>query len=303
MPRRCDIWRVGVVHAGVEAIAERGLAPDMRIDWLKTGRSFTFDADPFGIWRDGLLHLFVEHYDYRTRHGTIDHLALDDAFRVVERREVLREPWHLSYPQLIEAEDVVWMLPEAWKSGTLTLYRAVDFPYRWEVACRLPQLGPAIDATPFRHQDRWWIFYSSAGDRLHRQGSLHAAWADRLEGPWTLLGDGPVRLDLAGARPGGRPFYWKGDLVLPVQDCSATYGGAVRLLHLTRLDPGGITIETGRRIAPDAGWAPYLEGLHTLCGCGPVTLIDAKRIDRTGRGWLIDAARLVRRSATPRSVP
>ncbi|MFO0068866.1 MAG: formyl transferase, partial [Alphaproteobacteria bacterium] len=37
--------------------------------WLESPRPFTFYADPFGIWRDGKLHLCVEAYDYRSKHG------------------------------------------------------------------------------------------------------------------------------------------------------------------------------------------------------------------------------------------
>ncbi|WP_198350867.1 glucosamine inositolphosphorylceramide transferase family protein [Flavisphingomonas formosensis] len=303
MPRRCDIWRVGIVAAPVERIAAAGLTSDLPIRWLDVGRSFTFDADPFGIWQDDRLHLFVEHYDYRTRRGAIDHLALDGHYRVTRRTRVLEEPWHLSYPHVFAADGAIWMLPEAYRSGTLTLYRARAFPHDWEAVARLPLDGAAIDATPFFHEGRWWLFYSSAGDRLHRTGSLHVAWAERLTGPWTLLQPGPVRLDRAGARPGGRPFLLDGGIVLPVQDCSRTYGGAIRLLHVNRLDPGGITLRPGRILAPDPAWRPFDAGLHTLDGCGPVTLIDAKRIDRSGRGWLIDAGRWFRSRSGREAAP
>jgi hypothetical protein len=290
MPRRCDLWRVGVVRSPVEAIARDGLRPDMPIRWLPIGRSFTFDADPFGIWRDGRLHLFVEQYDYRRRRGVIDHIELDETLEIVGRRRVLEEPWHLSYPFVFAADGETWMLPEAYRSGALTLYRAVDFPSRWESAGRI-EVGAAIDATPFRHEGRWWLFYSSAADRAHRLGSLHIAWADALSGPWHGVPPSPFRLDPAGARPGGRPFLLDGKVVLPVQDSVRTYGGALRLLTFDRLDPGGVEATIGRRLAPLAEWHPFDEGLHTLGGCGPFTIIDAKRVDRSGRGWLIDARR------------
>lgn len=303
MPRRCDIWRIGIVRASVESLAREGTLSGMPIIWLNHGRSFTFDADPFGLWIEDRLHLFVEHYDYRTRHGVIDHIEVDQFLRPIGRQTVLREPWHLSYPQIFEADGAFWMLPEAHRSGVLTLYRARSFPTGWQAVCHVPLEGAVIDATPFHYQGRWWLFYSSAEDRTHRMGSLHAAWAERLEGPWHLVQRAPVRLDLSGARPGGRPFVLDGRLVLPVQDCSKTYGGAIRLLHLKKLAPDGVEIEEGIRITPDPAWCPYSEGLHTLTGCGSVTLIDAKRIDRSGRGWLIDAGRALRSVSSRRAGP
>jgi hypothetical protein len=100
---------------------------------------------------------------------------------------------------------------------------------------------------------------------------------------------------MAGGRPGGTPFVADGELCLPTQDCSRTYGGAIRILRFTRLSPAGAETELGPPISPpDAGL--YREGMHTLAACGPVTLIDVKKVDRSGRGWLID----LRRKLLPR---
>jgi hypothetical protein len=128
-------------------------------------------------------------------------------------------------------------------------------------------------------------------------GALHAAWAERLEGPWHPLRANPIRQDMAGGRPGGTPFVADGHLCLPVQDCSRTYGGAIRILRFNRLSPEGAETELGSPIGAPGNTA-YREGMHTLAGCGPVTLIDAKKIDRSGRGWLID---LRRRLLPPRA--
>ena len=288
MPRRCDIWRVGIAPAPIADIAAQGVVGDVR--WLPEEPDFTFLADPFGVWRDGRLHLFAEAYDYRTRHGVIDCLTLDRDFAVADRRTVLRAPWHLSYPYVFEAEGETWMLPEASRSGTLTLYRAVDFPDRWEPAAEIALDVVPIDATPVWHEGRWWLFYSGGPSRADRMGALHAAWAERLEGPWHPLASNPVRQDMRGGRPGGTPFVHDAMLCLPVQDCSHTYGGAVRILRFARLSPDGIDTELGPPITAPADTL-YREGMHTLAACGPVTLIDAKRIDRTGRGWLIDLRR------------
>jgi hypothetical protein len=86
MPLLADIWRVGLAHAPIANLTEPGALERAPITWLDPGPAHTFIADPFGLWRDGRLHLFAEAYDYRTRHGIIDHLLLDDAGQVVERR-------------------------------------------------------------------------------------------------------------------------------------------------------------------------------------------------------------------------
>lgn len=294
-PLDTDIWRIGVARAAAGAILAAGSLEGVEIGWLPEERPFAYLADPFGLWRDGALHVFAEAYDYRTRHGAIDVLRLDDALGVVERRTCLAEPWHLSYPQVFEADGETWLLPEAYGSGVLTLYRARAFPHAWEAVARLPLDAPAIDATPFRHEGRWWLAYAPGGDRAARQGRLHLAWADRLTGPWTPHAGNPVRIDRAGARPGGSVVTVDGAPVLPVQDCSGTYGGALRGLRIVALTPERFEATVGLAIVAPASAGRWRDGLHTLAAAGPVTLIDVKRIDRSFGGRAIDAARIGRR--------
>jgi hypothetical protein len=289
---RRDIWRLGLVRAPIQAVVEAGALDGFAIDWLPEGPPLTFLADPFGIWRDGALNVFAEAYDYRTRRGTIVVQRYDAALQLLGRETVLSEPWHLSYPFVFEAEGETWMLPEAHRSGALSLYRARAFPHAWERVARFELDTPAVDATPFRWEGRWWLAYAPSSSRTTKQTHLHLAFADNLSGPWTPHPANPVRVDRASSRPGGTPFEGKdGGLILPVQDCSATYGGAIRPLRVLQLSPRTFHAEAGAAITPPAQAAPFLDGLHTLSGCGELTLVDVKRLDRSVGGLAIDIGR------------
>lgn len=291
MSWRSDIWRIGLVEAPIESAAAPGGLEANAIRWLDPGPPFTFLADPFGLWRDGALHIFAEAYDYRTRHGAIDLLRLDDAGGVTGRSTVLREPWHLSYPFVFEADGETWMAPEAHRSGRFTLYRAAAFPDRWEPVAAFDLDTPAIDPTIFRHGGLWWMAYSPSGPQSHKQGRLHLAFAERLTGPWRTHPGNPVRIDRSSSRPGGTPFLRGGALILPMQDCRRTYGGALRMLRLEALTPDRFEAEAEAPLAAPASAAPYTDGIHTLSAAGGVTLIDVKRIDRSPGGLAIDLGR------------
>lgn len=276
-----DIWRIGIVEAPIVEIARRGFPPDAPVHWLPEEGRLKFLADPFGVWIDGLLLVFAEAYDYRTRHGVIELIKLNADYSPVQRSVVLREPWHLSYPQVFDAEGHWWMLPEAHRSGFLTLYRATVFPHGWEPVVRLELDTPAIDATPFRHEGLWWLAYSPTGPQRWKQGRLHFAFAERLTGPWRLHSGNPVRIDLASSRPGGTAWFENSVPHLPVQDCTRTYGRALRVLKILELSPRRFEAETTAPLLPPSNLGAYRNGLHTLSACGPVTLFDAKRIDRS----------------------
>jgi len=286
-----DIWRVGVLKAPPQALLTPAQAAGAQVVWLPQEGSLRFIADPFPLRRDGGLHLFVEAYDYRDRRGRIDVISLDEDLRPSRRQVALQEPWHLSYPFVFEAEGEVWMLPEAHQSGALTLYRAQAFPLDWRPVAQIALDAVAIDATPTFHEGLWWLFYTPATTRSAKVGELRCAFSERLTGPWRPHPGNPLRLDAGSARPGGVPFVHEGRLVLPVQDCRRTYGGAIRPLVITTLSPDRFEAQAGDPIAPPAAFAPQTEGLHTWSGLGDLTFIDAKRRVVTPRSLWLDARR------------
>lgn len=297
MPILKDIWRVGLVRAPMETLFAAGALATAEVTWLPEPGALRFLADPFGIWRDGKLFVFVETYDYRERVGAIEVLTFDAGLQLLDRQPALKEPWHLSYPFIVEADGETWMLPEAHKSGRLTLYRAEAFPNRWAPVATLELDEVAIDATPCFHEGRWWLFYTPATSKAAKVGALHAAYAERLTGPWTPHPGNPVRLDASSSRPGGTPLRIDGAIVLPVQDCRRTYGGAIRPLRITVLTPERFEAEAGEAIAAPAGFGAYTAGLHTLSGAGDVTLIDAKRRHVSPRTLAMDGRRQLRKLA------
>lgn len=295
MGLRKDIWRPAIVGAPIDTIVRRGSIEGLPVTWLPPMGSFRFLADPFGLWRDDRLHVFAETYDYRVRVGAIEVLTYTRDLRLIERAPALVEPWHLSYPIMVEDGGETWMLPEAHRSGGLTLYRAAEFPNRWEAAARIALDQVPVDATPFFHDGLWWLFYCPATSDADKVGTLHVAYAEQLAGPWWAHPGNPVRRDAASTRPGGTPVVIDGRVMLPVQDCTHTYGGAIRPLFFNRLDPERIETEAGEPIAAPPDFAPYVEGLHTLAAAGEVTLVDVKRTELSPHGLSIEVAREVRK--------
>ncbi|RZL35713.1 MAG: glycosyl hydrolase family 43 [Rubrivivax sp.] len=298
---RTDFWQVGIVPLAIRDVEASTLrAARGHITWLPDAGRWRYLADPFGLVRGDALHVFVEAFDYRIKRANIERheFGLTD---LVWRKQatVLDLPFHLSYPQVFEHDGETWMVPESHKAGEIALYRATDDSLdHWERKCALLAGLPGADASLIQFDGRWWMFYTLVGPNARDQRELHVAHAQALAGPWTPLASNPVRVSREGARPAGRPFVGRdGVLVLPVQDSSAGYGSATRLLRLPVLTPERIVIEAGaERLTGDLVSSTHTAGLHTLTGCGDAfTLIDVKRIDRSrGKQWL-DFKRRVRR--------
>ncbi len=280
-----DIWRSGFVRRSLSDVHATGVRSG-EVTWLPDQGPFAYLADPFGIVRDGRLTVFAEHFDYRSRRGEIRYFQYDDTNALVGEGVALAEPFHLSYPSLIEDGGELYMLPEGYKSGGLTLYRCVRFPDLWEPAARLLDV-PAIDATVVRHGSKWWMFHALPGPADRAMRELHVASADALLGPWTPHAANPVRSGFQHSRPGGTAFVADGALHLPVQDCAETYGAAINLLRIDTLTPDAFEAVIVKRLTPDDLLPGYADGLHTLSGDGDATFIDVKRIQRSAsEGWI-----------------
>lgn len=298
-PPKSDLWHVGLARAPFARFLAPATLPALRdeIVWLPDPGPWRYVADPFGVQRGGTTHVFVEAYDYRIRRATIEHHAFDAGLVWQGRETVLAQPFHLSYPYLIEQDGEVFMVPESNGAGEVALYRAHRFPGGWErETVLLPHLR-AADASPVRHDGRWWMFFTMVGTRGRDRSELHAAYADALTGPWRLHPQTPALVDRGGARPGGTPFVdATGALVLPVQDCRGTYGAALRFLRFTTLNPQEIRCAhldlrlTGDLVSPE-----HPDGFHTLSACGDCTLFDVKRVTRSLGRYAIDLQRQVRR--------
>lgn len=294
---RKDIWRCAILRAPAAEILASGSLDGWPMTWIPGSGDLRYLADPFGLWRDRRLYVFAEHFDYRDAVGRIAVSEYDGALNLVRQAIVLREPWHLSYPFVFEADGETWLLPEGFQSGGSWLYRAVAFPQRWERSARIELDHIPLDATPYHDGTRWWLFYAPAFPEAARLTTLCAAYADRLDGPWTPHAANPILIDPLGARPGGTPIRHGDTLYLPVQGCTGTYGASVRLLRIDRLNPDGIVAKvTDTLLAPGIA-APFIDGCHTFSAAGEVTLIDVKQTRASLRGLLVRPLRGIRRRA------
>lgn len=288
---RSDFWQVGLVPAAIESITDAASLARHKghVSWLPDPGPWRYLADPFGLRRGQHIHVFVEAYDYRSKHAVIEQHELGPDLAWIGKSTVLARPFHLSYPFLIEQGGETFMVPESHQANEIALYRARRFPDDWVRETTLLPGVPGAEPSLIRYQGRWWMFFTLVGPQARDQRELHLAFADQLTGPWQLHPLNPVLTDRAGARPGGTPFIGADGCVnLPVQDCSRSYGGALRLLRFDRLDEREVVCaHLPLRLTGDLVSASHGEGLHTLSSCGALTLLDVKRVSRSRqRQWL-----------------
>jgi hypothetical protein len=298
-PPATDFWQTGIVPAPIATLLDPGAlaACRARIAWLPDPGPWRYLADPFGLRRGDTTHVFVEAFDYRTKHAVIEHHEFGPGLDWRESRTALALPFHVSYPYIIELDGEVFMVPESQRHGEIALYRARKFPGDWVRETALIPGVPGAEASLIHHDGRWWMFFTIVGPGARDQRELHVAHAPQLTGPWQLHPQNPILEDRAGARPGGTPFIGPdGRLILPVQDCRRTYGGAIRFRQFTFLDTGRIeTVPLATTLTGDLVSDSHRDGLHTLAACGDLTLLDTKRVTHPWGRYAVDLKRRAKR--------
>jgi O-antigen/teichoic acid export membrane protein len=252
-------WGIGIAERSDEsALDPAGDLQRAHISWPPADRSW---ADPFVV-SEGRRRLVFFEEQVHEQDGRICVAELSESNELVDVRPVLQEPFHLSYPQVFQVDGEYFMLPEAGASRTVRLYRATDFPVGWELHAVLLEDVELYDPTILRHEGRWWLLGTCATRGMFPWDELVAYHADRITGPWMPHLDNPLKCDVIGSRPAGSPFVHDGRLVRPAQDCSGSYGTAIILQHVERLDTTGFREQPIARLAaPDAR---SQVGFHTL---------------------------------------
>jgi hypothetical protein len=240
----------------------------------------TFWADPFALVHQGRHYILFEELPYASEVGRL--LAIE----VFADRDagapavVLQRDYHLSYPHAFHWQGDLYMVPETRGARRVELLRCIDFPSRWEL-CKvmLDDIG-AVDATLWQQDGVWWMFLNVAPEGSDTANELHLYHADSLLGEWTRHPSSPLCADVRCARPAGPLFVANGALYRPSQDCAKTYGHALWLNRVDRLDRTDYAETSVRRIAPD--WSPGVSCVHTLGRSGRLTVLDCVLEDHDG---------------------
>lgn len=247
-----------------------------------------FYADPFPVRWQGRTFVFVEDLDHRVGKGIISAVEFGTAGPTGEMIPVLEEPWHLSYPFLIEDQGQLWMIPESSLQGDVALYKCLRFPDKWERAATLLSGLELADATITRHNGLYYLFGARRDGTGGYSDTLAIYYADQLFGPWLPHASNPVLIDRASARPGGNFVTIDGRLWRPVQDCADGYGAALALAEVTELSPTTFRQSVRHSLRP-GGTAWPGRKLHTLNRYGRLEVIDGSHVQPKTRGF---AARL-----------
>ena len=263
-------WTIGLLDASpADFVGREAQAGVSELLPYERGR---FVADPFVIHRAGKAFVFCELYHYKDNRGVI--AVCECGPQGLHRlTTVIDEPYHLSYPQVFEHDGSIYCLPESVDQKKVCLYKAIDFPYRWERTHTLLKDFAAVDSTLLQFQNRWWLFCTNLDEGYHSH--LYIWSSDDLFGPWKQHPRNPVKIDVRSSGPAGPFFSNNGQLYRPAQDCARVYGGLIRINRVDVLSETDFKETVVGAIHPPRG--NYDRGIHTVASSEGLCVVDVLR--------------------------
>ncbi len=265
-------WNIGIVMEPIQVF----LKPETRpaIQWLPRPKAGTYLADPFAIVRDDTVYILCEEFEYRSRKGAIACIEFRERAPPTRPRTVMDLPFHMSYPYLFQYKGEIYCVPETAQAREIGLYRALEFPGRWEKVAILVSDIVALDNTLFYYGGRWWLTFFQ---RETQSPGLYVWHAPTPLDSWEPHAHNPVKTGFSSSRPAGTPFVVGDSLYRPAQDSSEAYGRRIVINEVIRLSPTEFEEEAVGMIEPD-GSGPYPDGLHTVSAAENITLVDGQRL-------------------------
>jgi len=250
-------WSVGFtfVEAPLEKpnIDEKHLISYVEVDTLLNSEG-NYIADPFFIFKDKTFYLFTELKGKNNANIALftSSNGLDYKYEGV----VIDEDFHLSYPQVFRHKSEIYMLPETKQSGNVLLYKAIDFPTKWEIVDTLIRNRKLKDATILLEKNLMVAVDDHMNQLIFESDSLHGEWKEskRFDG---RRGN--------ETRPGGRFFKFQNDWYLPVQDRTYGYGSGISIYKLKESEEKiSLDISEKRFLqeVPEVKW--FNRGMHHL---------------------------------------
>ena len=241
--------------------------------WIEPHKGH-FWADPFLIERDGRRWAFFEDYVYSQQRAFIACAELSADGNLISPAPCLDDPeHHYSYPYVFRDGQNMFMISEAYDTGSVDLYRCEHFPNKWVLQSTLLK-GKFVDTSVWQHDGLWWMMTTRA-DPDPRSSCLFLFYAERLTGEWRFHPSNPISTDVRNNRGAGRIFWADSRFIRPSQSCAPVYGYSFTLNEITRLS----TTEYAER--PLLECRPEtlsMQATHTYNWIHGVEMIDGARM-------------------------
>lgn len=225
-----DDWEIGIIKNNDFDFFD---FQSNNIKWFSC-KNLYFEADPFAIERNGLIYLFYEEFSRKKNYGIICCSVLNNHLKIIEKRIILDDGMHKSFPFIFIVEGELYMMPESVSMNNLNVYKCIDFPFQWRLHKTILN-SPCSDAIIFSKDYEWYLLYT-LGNSENENKNLYLRKNNNPFNDWELSDEKLIKTDLQSARNAGNLISIENKLIRVSQDCSVRYGNKVVLNEILEIN-------------------------------------------------------------------
>lgn len=232
----------------------------------------SFWADPFLIKESEFFYLFIEELNSKTRLGEIACIKLNNQFKIIEKRTILSDKTHFSFPNVFLKDNQYYMIPENSEKNNLYIYKAINFPFEWKLEKILIENCKLLDAIWIFHDNLYWMFANKINDyEYDNNDNLYLYYAeDLINGNWKSHPQNPIVTDSGKARNAGNVFIKNDKMYRPSQNCAESYGTNIVINEITELSTKSFVEVISEKIFSIENYV----GLHTFNSVDDIEVYD-----------------------------
>lgn len=216
-------------------------------------------ADPFlFIYKDELYLFFEEQIDLLGK-GIIKMTKTTDLKQWTEPKTVLTEPFHLSYPNVFEIENQIYMMPETGCDHSIKLYKPNTDLTQWTYDKTILDGKHFVDSCIIQKDENYFLFATEYSNKGYQ---LMLYYNTAIDGNWKEHPQSPIANDADTARCAGAVFYENGKLYRPCQLTSQQYGEGVVIYEIETLSTQAYQEKKIKQLIPNTQKEYRLGGHH-----------------------------------------
>ena len=254
------VWQLGIRNNPVGTVLKEvdipfQLIPNPKGMWA---------ADPFIIEKDDKVYIFAELFSLLEWRGKIGYCIFCNG-EVTPWEIIFDEAPHYSFPYVFECNGEFYMMPETGSLKEIAIYKAIDFPSKWEKE-EIVFSGDKMVDSVFLAEDKI-LSYKMVGNYQNQ-----LTYLNKVDGNWKIVNSKVDSSEIK--RPAGKVFRFEGMTIRPVQDGRKLYGGSLKFLSISlesgeeeigQLNPEEIVVnDFGKKIV----------GTHTYNATSNYEIID-----------------------------
>lgn len=175
-------------------------------------------ADPFVMEKNGKIYIFAELFSLSQWKGKIGYCVFEKG-KFSPWKIIFDEAPHYSYPYIFEFNDETYMMPETGSLREIAIYKAVEFPLKWEKVSTILSGEKMVDSI-FLSNDTI-LSYKMVGNYKNL-----LTYLKKQDDKWMIYHSEVDNEEIK--RPAGKAFYFGEDLIRPAQDGRKIYGGSLK---------------------------------------------------------------------------